>query len=75
MQRHIRMHKISTYFNIPHVEKIGNTTRKQTPNQTPTTKRNLILKPSCGSLEISTSRKEQSSELQIELLAESLCDQ
>jgi hypothetical protein len=46
--------------NIAHVAKIESTTMKRAPKQTPIAKCNLALKPSCGSLEISTSRKEKS---------------
>jgi hypothetical protein len=59
MQRHIRMHMISTYLNIEDVAKFGCCTWKQAPNQTLTAKRNLVLKGSCGSLKFSTPRKEK----------------
>jgi hypothetical protein len=45
------------------VEKIESTTPKRAPNQTLTAESKAILKPSCGSLEICTSHKEQNREL------------
>jgi hypothetical protein len=75
MQCHIRMHMAATWFNIGGVEKYAYPTWKRALNQTLPAECNLVLKPSCGSLEISTSRKEQSSKLQIELLAELKCNQ
>jgi hypothetical protein len=59
MQRHIRMHKKPTYPNIGDVEKMGSTTWKQTLNQTLMDECNAVQTQSCGSLEISTSRKEK----------------
>jgi hypothetical protein len=59
MQRHILMHMAATYFNIPDVEKMPSTTWERALNQTLTAESNVVLKPSCGSLEISTSRREQ----------------
>jgi hypothetical protein len=49
MHRHIHMHKNSTYFNIPHVEKIGVTTRKRAPNHKQKPKRNALQTQTCGS--------------------------
>jgi hypothetical protein len=48
--------------NIPNIEdvaKMGITTWKQTLKLTPMTQCNVALKPSCGSLEISTCQKEK----------------
>jgi hypothetical protein len=59
MQRHIHMHTISTYFNIDGVEKKASATRKRALNQTLTVECNVILKQSCGTVGIPTSRKEQ----------------
>jgi hypothetical protein len=59
MQCHIHMHMISTYFNIEDVEKISYATWKRALKQTSIVECNLVLKPSCGGLEISTSRKEK----------------
>ena len=42
MQHHVLIHMISTYFNIPVVEKIAYTTWKRATNQTLIPKRNLI---------------------------------
>jgi hypothetical protein len=42
---------------------MGTTTPKRAPNQTLTAESKEILKPSCGSLKISTSHKEQNQEL------------
>jgi tRNA acetyltransferase TAN1 len=59
MQRHIHNHKKPTYSNIEDVAKMGCCTMKQTLIQRQNTKQNAVPKQSCGSLEISTSRKEQ----------------
>jgi hypothetical protein len=53
------MHMVSTYFNIEDVEKNAYPTWKQTPNQTLKAECKLLLKPSCGTVEISTSQKEK----------------
>jgi hypothetical protein len=58
MQRHIRMHMISTYFNIGGVEKMASCTWKRAPNQTLMVESIVVINGSCGSLEIPTSRKE-----------------
>jgi hypothetical protein len=59
MQCHIHMHIAATKFNIAHVAKKESTTSKRAPNQTRIIECNVVPKPSCGSLEISTSRKEK----------------
>jgi hypothetical protein len=59
MQRHILMHNKPTYPNIAHVKKKESTTSKRAPNQTLTIEYKAIIKPSCGSLKISTPHKEK----------------
>jgi hypothetical protein len=49
MQRHIHMHMVSTYFNIPHVEKNAYPTWERAPNQTLITQHNAVQTQSCGS--------------------------
>jgi hypothetical protein len=59
MQRHIRMHMVSTYFNIDGVEKKPDATWKRARKKALTPKQNLTHKPLCGSLKNSPSRKER----------------
>jgi hypothetical protein len=59
MQRHVLIHKKPTYFNIGDVEEFSYPTWQRAMDQTLIAECNLVLKPSCGRIEFSTSCKEK----------------